>query len=153
MESDYERSEESAAREALATLNADRQMLADRLRAPVWYYPLLGIAAALVIGSPGAEAPGQSILVTFGCIGLVFLSLAHRRITGMMVTRMAGPRSLAFAVALSVVVVLLLGTSFALAAVGQSGWVWMTATAAFAATWIGGGLYDRAYDRELRRGH
>ncbi|PPF79543.1 hypothetical protein C5B96_12570 [Subtercola sp. Z020] len=146
------RNDEAAAREALSALDSDRRMLADRIRTPAWYYPLLAVATAFIIGSPGAGMPGQPVLVAFGCLGIVFLSLAYQRITGLTVTRTAGPRSLAIAVVLGIVIVLLLGVSFALAATGHAAWVWVTAIAAFAAMWAGGSLYDRAYSRELRRG-
>ncbi|WP_291038408.1 hypothetical protein [Herbiconiux sp.] len=156
MESDSEnperRPDEHAAREALSALDADRQVLADRTRTPAWYYPLLALSTALLIGSPGAGMPGQSVLVVFGCLGIVFLSLAYQRITGLTVTRMPGPRTLVAAIVLGVTVVLLLGVSFALAATGHRSWVWLTAAAAFAAMWIGGRLCDRLFDRELRRG-
>ena len=152
MERDCEPGDARAARDALSALHADRQVLAERIRTPAWYYPSLGIATALIIGSPGMGMPGRSTLVSFGCIGIVFLSLAYRRITGMTVTRMAGPRSLASAVALSSLILLLLGVSFSLTATGHSEWVWATAAAAFVSMWLGGRLYEREYDRELRRG-
>jgi len=153
MEKDYGRSDEGAARETLSALDADRRMLADRIRTPAWYYPSLGVATALIIASPATGMPGQSILVTFGCIGIVLLASAHHRLTGMTVTKMAGPRSLASAVALSLLILLLMGVSFALAATGHPEWAWAAAGAAFTATWIGGRLYEREYDRELRRGY
>jgi len=146
------RSDETAAREVLSVLDADRRVLADRIQTPAWYYPLLALATALIIGSPGAGIPGQFLLVAFGCIGIVFLSLAYQRVTGMTVTRTAGPKSLAAVVVLGIVIFLLLGVSFALAATGYPLWIGVTATAAFAVMWIGGRLYDRAYWQELRRG-
>ncbi|WP_066042353.1 hypothetical protein [Herbiconiux solani] len=143
---------DAAARDALSALDADRQVLADRIRTPAWYYPLLGLATALIVGSPGPGAPAQFVMVAFGSLGIAFLSLAYQRITGLTVTRTAGPRSLAIAIVLGIVVVLLLGVSFALAATGHAPWVAASAAAACAAMWGGGVLYDRAYDRELRRG-
>ncbi|MCS5715349.1 hypothetical protein NVV95_12415 [Herbiconiux sp. CPCC 205716] len=147
------RNDGDAAREALSALNADREVLADRIRTPAWYYPLLALATALIIGSPGAGMPGQSVLVVFGCLGIVFLSLAYQRITGITITRSAGPTSLTTAIVLGITIVLLLGVSFALTATGHAAWVWASAAAAFATMWIGGRVYDRAFDRELRRGH
>ena len=158
MESDFEhrdstgRGDSAAAAAALSALHADRQVLADRIRTPAWYYPLLGIATALIIGSPGAGLPGQPVMVAFGCLGIVFLSLAHRRITGMTITRMAGPKSLAVSVLLGVMIVLLLGVSLALAATGHPQWVVATAAASCGLMWGGGALYEAVYDRELRSG-
>ena len=156
MESDFDdtgsRTSGTAAREALSALDADRQVLADRIRTPAWYHPLLAVATALIVGSPGAGMPGQTVLVAFGGMGVAFLSLAYQRIAGMTVTRTAGPKSLVTAIVLGVVIVLLLGVSFALAATGHSVWVWATAAAAFVSMWAGGRLYDRAYGSELRRG-
>lgn len=141
------------AREALGALASDRAALADRVATPRWYYPLLGAATALIIGSPGAGNPSsQSTMVAFGCIGLVFLTLAYQRKTGATISRTAGPRSLGVAVILGIFIVLLLGVSFALAATGHPAWIGLTALAAFGGMWIGGRLYDRAYDRELRHG-
>ena len=144
--------DETSAREDLAALDADRQVLAVRVRTPAWYYPLLSLATALIVGSPGAGLPGQFVLVAFGSIGIVFLSLAYQRITGMTVTRTAGPKSLTIVAILGIVMVVLLGVSFALSATGHPVWIYATAAGAFAVMWVGGRLYDRAYSRELRRG-
>ncbi|MGD8194321.1 hypothetical protein ACEXQB_007480 [Herbiconiux sp. P18] len=156
MESESERmraNDQSAqAREALDALHADRQVLADRISTPRWYYPLLGVATALIIGSPGGGLPGQFVMVTFGCLGIVFLTMAYQKATGLTVTRTAGPRSLGLSIVLGIVVVLLLGVSFSLAATGHSAWIAASSAAAFAVMWGGGVLYDRAYDRELRHG-
>lgn len=158
MESDFEtsngagRTDGPAAREALSALHADRQALADRIRTPAWYYPLLALSTTLIIGSPGPGAPAQFVLVAFGCLGITFLSLAYQRITGMTITRMAGPKSLVVSIVLCIVIVLLLGVSFALTATGHPEWVVASAAAAFVAMWGGGRLYDRVYDRELRDG-
>jgi hypothetical protein len=158
MESDFEsssgagRTDGAAARDALSALDADRQALADRIRTPAWYYPLLGLSTALIIGSPGPGAPTQFVLVAFGCLGITFLSLAYQRITGMTVTRMAGPKSLVVSIVLGIVIVLLLGVSLTLTAVGHPEWVVASAAVAFATMWGGGRLYDRVYDRELRDG-
>jgi hypothetical protein len=136
----------------LSALDADRQVLADRIRTPSWYYPVLALATALIVGSPGAGVPGQLLLVAFGSTGIVFISLAYQRVTGMTVNRTAGPKSLATTVVLGIVILLLLGTSFVLAAMEHPEWIWMPAAAAFAAMWIGGRIYDGIYRRELRRG-
>jgi multisubunit Na+/H+ antiporter MnhG subunit len=156
MESDFDdtpdRRDETRARAALSALDADRQNLADRIRTPAWYYPLLGVATAMIIGSPGAGVPAQFILVAFGCLGITLLATAYQRHTGLTITRMAGPRSRTTAILLGVFIVLLLPVSFSLTATGHAVWVWLPAAAAFAAMWIGGVIYDRAYDRELRRG-
>lgn len=146
------RAHEDSARAALSALDADRRSLADRIRTPAWYYPLLGVATAMIIGSPGAGIPTQFLLVAFGCLGITFLSLAYQQRTGLTITRMAGPRSRTAAILLGVFIVLLLAVSFSLTATGHAVWVWLTAGAAFAAMWGGGSIYDRAYDRELRRG-
>ena len=107
---------------------------------------------AIDVGSFPHSRRDSSTEVAFGSIGIVFLSLAYQRVTGMTVTRTAGPRSLAAIVVLGIAVHLLLGVSFALAATGYPVWTGVTATTGFAAMWIGGRLYDRAYTRELRRG-
>ncbi|MFC4555933.1 hypothetical protein [Georgenia faecalis] len=160
MESDRENPEHpdagrarADAREALATLASDRAALADRVAPPRWYYPLLGAATALFVGSPGArDGSTQSVMVVFGVLGLVFLTMEYEKRTGVTVSRAAGPRSLGVAVVLGVVVVALLGVSFALEATGHRAWTGLTAVAAFAAMWGGGACYDRVYDRELRHG-
>jgi hypothetical protein len=158
MESDFDssdgagRTDGAAAREALSALHADRQALADRIRTPAWYYPLLALSTALIIGSPGPGVPGQFVMVVFGCLGITFLSLAYQRITGMTITWVAGPKSLAVSIVLGVVIVLLLGVSFALTATGHPEWVVASAAAAFVTMWGGGRLCDRVYARELRDG-
>ncbi|SKC69172.1 hypothetical protein SAMN06309945_2756 [Okibacterium fritillariae] len=159
MESHYEDSRYPAddrnrdAREALGALQSDRSALADRVATPGWYYPLLALATAAIVGSPiGTGTIWQSLLVTFASLGIVFLALAYQKKTGVTITHTAGPRSLTVAIVMGVVIVLLLGVSFALAATGNGVWIIASALAAFLVMWLGGRAYDRAFDRELRRG-
>ncbi|GAB3618274.1 hypothetical protein GCM10027416_28310 [Okibacterium endophyticum] len=150
---DHDGDRNTDAREALSALASDRAALADRVATPRWYYPLLGAATALIIGSPGAGNPGgQSMMVAFACVGIVFLTMAYQKKTGVTISRTAGPRSLGVAITMGVVIILLLGASFALAATDQRAWIGVTALTAFATMWIGGIIYDHAYLRELRRG-
>lgn len=141
------------ARGALDALDADRAALAERLRTPWWYYPGLGAILAAFVASPAIVDSGtRSTVVTFGCVGLVFLLLAHKRATGFAVLRDAGPRSRWRAICLAVAVVLLFVASLVAARAGAVLWVTVAAAAVFAATVAGGRWYDRASFAELRHG-
>jgi hypothetical protein len=141
------------AREALRALEVDRAALAERVRSPWWYHLVLGVIVAAFAASPAVESTStRSMLVTFACVGLVFLVLAYRRVTGFSVSRAAGPRSRARVVAVLVAVALLFLASMVLAATGAVAWVLAVAAAAFLAVLVGGRDYDRVYGEELRRG-
>ena len=57
-----------SARETLAQLSHDRSVLAGRVAAPTWHWPLLGLIVALFIASPaiGNDAIGDTIFI--GCV-------------------------------------------------------------------------------------
>lgn len=143
--------------EAQRTLNSlanDRRTFADRIRTPSWYYPLLGAATALIIGSPGGGvgAFSQPMMIVFGCVGLVFLETAHKKATGVSMNRLPGPKSLGAAIVLGTLMLVLLGVSFALAATGNTSWIALSAGAAFFGMWVGGHFYDKVFTQELRGG-
>ncbi|KAD3633092.1 hypothetical protein GD627_09640 [Arthrobacter yangruifuii] len=142
----------AGARETLDALSNDRLALAERVKTPPWYYPLLGVATVFIIGSPGVEQPSRSVLVAFGVIALVALTVASQKKTGVTINRTAGPRSLGIAVTLGVAVAFLLGVSLTLESTGHEAWIALTAAVAFLAVWLLGRLYDRAYYLELRSG-
>lgn len=138
------------ARAALEALAVDRSVLAERVWTPWWYHPTLGLIVAAFVGSPAVHDPAaHSMLVTAGCVALVFLMLGYKRVTGLSVSRAAGPRSRARIVIVMVVVAVLFLTSLVLVATGNEPWVLATATAVFLVCFIGGRRYDRIYRQEL----
>ena len=141
------------AREALRALQHDRVALAARVRAPWWYHPVLGAIVGAFIASPAVgSTSARSTLVTFGCVGLVFLMLAYRRATGFSVSGAAGPRSRARMLAVLAIVLLLFVCSMVLAATGNAPWVVATVLAAFVAVVVGGRGFERVHGEELRGG-
>ena len=142
------------AQRTLDSLASDRRTFADRIRTPSWYYPLLGAATALIIGSPGGGtgAFSQPMIIVFGSVGLMFLETAHKKATGVSMSRLPGPKSVGAAIILCVFMLVLLGVSFALAATGNTPWIFLSAGAAFFGMWAGGYFYDKVFTRELRGG-
>ncbi|MBR8740853.1 hypothetical protein [Nocardiopsis sp. MG754419] len=141
------------ARAALDALNADRSALADRIVTPPWFYPGIAAVTTAFVASPAAPSPLiQCVVVALGSVALISLVLAYKRVTGLAISRTAGPRSLALLIVLGALVVLLLITSLALSLMDREPWVAATAAFTFVMMWAGCLAYDRAYDAELRRG-
>jgi hypothetical protein len=142
------------ARRTLDSLANDRHAFADRIRTPSWYYPLLGAATALIIGSPGGGdgAFSPPMMIVIGSVGLVFLEIAYKKATGVSMNRVPGPKSVGAAIVLCTLMLVLLGVSFALAATGNTSWIALSAGAAFFGMWVGGYFYDKVFTQELRGG-
>lgn len=139
--------------EALSVLASDRASLADRVKTPRWYNPLLAAAIALFIATPAvSDSSYQSMVIVFGVLLLVTATMGYQKTTGVTISRPSGPRSLGLVVILGIIVLLLLGASGVLAANGRPEWIGATAAAGFCVMWIGSWQYDRVYDRELRHG-
>jgi hypothetical protein len=139
-----------AARAALEALAVDRGGLAERVWTPWWYHPSLGLIVAVFVGSPAVRDPAaHSMLVAAGCVGLVFLMLGYKRVTGLSVSSAAGPRSRARIVVVMVAVGVLFVASMVLAATGNEPWVLATTVTVFLVCLIAGRGYDRIYRQEL----
>jgi len=143
----------AVAQASLDAMMADRQKLASRTRAPAWYYPVLGLVTAAIVGSPAINSPvWRATVIAGACAVIVFLEYAYRKSTGLSTNRIPGPRSLLILIGAGVLVLVMLFVSALLTTVGQHAWIVVTAAIGFLTMFPGGLFYDRIYGAELRRG-
>lgn len=159
MEIDYSRGASSThpsgarAQALLHDLSSDRAALADRLQAPRWLYPLIGLIAAGYVASPAIPLDGSVILGILLAASLV-LVLSHRRLSGVRPSR-AGTRGPGLIVNLvgGVLLLVLISTSFGLVSLLSPWWVLAPALVGFIAALILGRWFDLRYRENMRRGH
>lgn len=146
------RPSDDEAQKLLHDLVADRTVLAGRVAAPWWLYPAFGAVTALYVASPAIEPEGSRRVVA----GLVIASglllhVACRRISGVKLSRVGAPGAVILGVLMCAVLVLL-STSFGLAAADVRWWIAIPAAVSFALVVILGRQFDRQYRQRLRRG-
>lgn len=126
------------ARQALDSLAAGRNELADRLVTPLWYHPTLAALVFVLVAGYGFARLWQIALVVYAA-GLVWLTTAYRRIVGVWTsnwTRIGGRR---YAIGLIVVLLAGLGLSNA-ARSGAVPWWWALVSGALSGLgvlWVG----------------
>ena len=136
----------------LSDLAADRAALADRLVAPGWLYPALGLMTALYVASPFVEPDVvRRSIAGFAIAGIIALVLGYQRMTGVRVSRAGGPARLTLWILL-VATLLLLSVSLGLASFGLNWWIALTGAASFGLTVSLGRMFDRQYREHVRRG-
>jgi hypothetical protein len=141
------------ARQVLRGLDADRAILAERLTAPKWLYPLVALIAAAYVATPiiqpdNLRNAGVGILLAAG-VGLLS---AYQRLSGVRVGR-TGIRGAGLLVGLLVAILLMLSTTYGLVSLLGAWWVLAPAAACFVMVLVGGRWFDRLYRENLRRGH
>jgi hypothetical protein len=70
-----------------------RATLADRARAPRWYHPALGLMVGGLIAAQAAPTSVSLAVLPIFCVGLVFLTQAYQRHTGMWISGMRKGRT------------------------------------------------------------
>ena len=145
----------ASAREAIDAIAVDRHRLAARFTAETWWVaPAQALAVAAVIAAPAAGIPGpMSVVTAIATIALVSIEHHFRKRTGISTNRPAGPASLAVLIVLCTLIVTAFALSLVLATIGEHSWIIASTTAGFTVTLVGVVIYDRAYARDLRRGH
>lgn len=140
------------AQQALRDLDSDRAVLAERLAAPWWLYPLSALIVAGYVATPAIRSDNlRNAVVGLLIAGFIVLLLAYQRLSGVRVGR-TGARGGALLVGLLVATLLLLSTSYGLVASFSAWWVLAPAVACFAMVLIGGRWFDRLYRENLSRG-
>ncbi|HJF14799.1 MAG TPA: hypothetical protein K8V32_08355 [Enteractinococcus helveticum] len=143
----------AGAQAALDEILTDRQHLARRTTAPAWYYPVLAIITAVIVGSPAVGNPvWTALLIAGACAALVFIEYGFTKQTGLSTNRVPGPRTLMLLIGMGVLVLAMLALTAVLVTVGQSAWAVATTAIGFLTMFPGGLFYDRVYGRELKRG-
>jgi len=139
------------ARTALAHLDADRAVLAQRIVTPWWYHPALGLITATFAGAHVLPGAGALTAIALGVVAIPALMSLYARQTGVVVTKPAGPRSrrLLGTMLILLVAAMVCALLFKLTGVDPL-WGLVPAMATFVATVILGRRYDDALRRETR---
>jgi len=78
---------------ALEQAAVARAALADRARAPRWYHPALGLLVGGLVAAQAAPTAVSLAFLSIFCVGLVFLTQAYQRHTGMWISGMRKGRT------------------------------------------------------------
>ena len=139
------------ARTALAHLDEDRAVLAQRIVTPRWYHPALGVITATFAGAHVLPRAGALIAIALGVVSIPALMSLYAQRTGVVVTKPAGPRSrrLLGTILIVLVAAMVCALLFKLSGVDPL-WGLAPAMMTFVATVILGRRYDDALRRETR---
>ncbi len=141
------------AQQLLCGLDSDRATLAERLAAPWWLYPLFALIVAGFVATPAIRSDdSRNAIVGLLIAGTIVLLLAYQRLSGVRIGR-TGARGGALLVGLLGATLLLLSTSYGLAASLSAWWVLAPAAVCFVTVLVGGRWFDRLYRENLSRGH
>ena|SRR5690554_1376118 len=147
------RPSEAEAQQALRDLGTDRAVLAERLAAPWWLYPVSALIVAGYVATPAIQSDtARNIVVGFLIAVFILFLLTYQRLSGVRVGRTGVPGT-ALLVGMLVATLLLLSTSYGLVASFSAWWVIAPAAVCFAIVLIGSRRFDRLYRENLSRGH
>jgi len=76
---------DSAARAALAQVEAGRSAAARRVSTPWWFHPLLGAALAAMMAALSLRGPAVAVVLVLALAAQVALYALYRRLTGLWV--------------------------------------------------------------------
>lgn len=135
---------------ALAELARDHERLATRIITPWWYHPALGLITAVFAGAHALPGVWPIAGITLGIMALPVLTTTYARVSGVVVTKPAGPRSRRLLIATLVVLVAAMSCSLAFKFLDVSPW-WalIPAGVTFVATVVLGRRYDDALRQEI----
>ncbi len=141
------------AQQLLRDLDSDRAVLAERLTAPGWLYPLFALIVAGYVATPAIRSSEpRNAVVGILIVSTIVVLLAYQRLSGVRAGRI-GVRGGALLGGLLVVTLLLLSTSYGLVASLSAWWVLAPAAVCFVVVLVGGRWFDRLYREDLGRGH
>lgn len=140
------RNEENfSAADALQQIDSDRASFSQRMKTPRWYYPVLSVAAALVVAAPALlNAGGWNLVVLAVSLAIsVSLIFIYQKFTGVTSTKPYGPRGWRVLIVMMVLLLACMGLSGTLGVTGQWPWVFVPMAAAIIVFCVGGPIYDR----------
>lgn len=140
----------SAARDSLAALDADRAALAARTRMPTWYHALVGLTAAALVLFGVLPDGWTTILMPVALVAWIGLMLYPPRRSGIATSSWSAPVIL---LALALLVVLVLAIALVNVIVVKTSWWWLAVPAviAFGGGWLLSVSSARLVRRELTR--
>jgi hypothetical protein len=130
---------------ALAASADDRRALvheATRTSAR-WFYPALALLAGIMVWAPALGSVWQfTMVMALGSVGLTGLESLRERMSGVTMPRPAGRRGWAILIAVGVVFIALIATSFAFVVAGLAELSLVCAAVAFVAMFVLARMYD-----------
>lgn len=140
--------------QALADAQATRAALAERAAAPGYYYPVLGVASAIIVGSVALVPPIPRIAVLIVAAAICsWLIHRYQRTTGLWVVYggSTGKAKIFWAV-YALCLTGLVGGAFAVEAWGPSWLGWVLAAGAFVLAMVAGRFIEPALRDEIASG-
>jgi hypothetical protein len=135
----------------LAEIADDRRALVREVtRTKAWYYPAFALLAAIMVWAPAIGSVGQfSVVMALCVVGITVLESLRERTSGVTMSRPAGRRGWTILIAVGVVFIALIATSFALVVAGRAEFALLCAAVTFAATFAAAWLYDASFRSEV----
>lgn len=148
--SESHRASRTQAQTTLDDITRDRERLATRIITPWWYHPALGLITSVFAAAHALPGVWPIAAITLGIIALPVLTTTYARVSGVVVTKPAGPRSRRLLIATLVVLVAAMSCSLAFKFLDVSPW-WalVPAGVTFVATVVLGRRYDDALRQEI----
>lgn len=140
------------AREALSAIGDARAAAAERLVAPWWYYPVLGLlaAGAVLMASLGNVFVFLGTLWVF-TVGLGVLMGLHRERTGLWIPAFRSGRASRWAWLLLATYAVCVPAAIIAGRLASTEWAaWLAAVVLFAATAVAGSRFNEALQAQLR---
>lgn len=145
-----ESTEPPSADAAPAELADDRRaLLREVTRTNAWHYLAFALLSAIMVWAPATGSVWQFTLVmALGTVGLTALESLRERTSGVTMSR-PGRRGWAILIAVGVVFIALVATSFALVVAGRAEFALLCAAVTFAAMFVGAWLYDASFRSQV----
>src|SRR5580700_2631095 len=135
---------------ALEQAAVARAALADRARAPRWYHPALGLLVGGLVAAQAAPTAVSLAFLSIFCVGLVFLTQAYQRHTGMWISGMRKGRTRWVALATAALTLILMLVSIFLQHGRGIGWAPLAAGVIAAVLVTAAGfVWEAAYRADL----
>ena len=136
---------------ALAEIADDRRALVRQItRTAPWYYPAFALLSAITVWAPATGSVGQfTMVMALSTMALTTLESLRERTSGVTMSRPAGRRGWAILIAVGVVFIALIATSFALVVAGRAQFAPLCAAVAFVAMFVLAWLYDASFRSEV----
>ena len=123
-----------------------RPRVREVTRTGAWFYPAFALLAAIMVWAPAIGSVGRfSVVVALCTVGLTALEALRGRTSGVTMSRPAGRRGWTILIAVGVVFIALIATSFALVVAGRAEFALLCAAVTFAAMFALAWLYDASF--------
>ena len=117
-----------------------------------WFNPALALLAAIMVWAPALGSVWQfTMVMALGAVGITWLEPLRERTSGVSRSRRKGRRGWAILIAVGVVFIALIATSFAFVVAGRAGFSLLCAVVAFVAVFVLARMHDASFRSEETR--